>query len=1172
MEAHEPKESAMEIDGEEENELPPLRAAPSLFPSFGVSSASSSPAAAAAPSSAAPVPQWLSNSSFTADASTINSSSAAAFSGGLPAGLPDSDDEDERGDDDEERGQRARVSYEMVESSESDREMERRRKKKRRRRKTSGVEDNVASDRKASVRVWADSGVLKPSKEYFVDLKGDRDNLAFGSLYRMDVARYKPYNSEERFGLEFRGMHRQSGSVLETDGDIDAQDSKLKSAGRYWAAKYAAFERNKTYKHLRVIAPVKSSLTLPGSFVPLMEEDDSNETVDGVSAAGKSLLEESWEDEVLRRTRDFNKMTREQPRNGKVWIEFAEFQDKVASKQPQKGARLQTLEKKIGILEKANELNPENEELLLLLLKSYQRRDSGDALVGRWKKILVQHSGSCRLWKEFLRLLQSEFSRFKVSDMRKMYSHAIQALSSACVKQSRQLHSNEGSQFDHSFIEMELGLVDIFMNLCRLEWQAGYRELATALLQAEIEFGLFCPPLLLTESSKQRLFEHFWNSGAARVGEEGALGWSIWLEKEEEERERTMKEDSLKDNDEGGWTGWFIPTSKPEEIGDDAKEINNEAVDHVEDEMDDGNPVEDDDPETLLKMLGVDVDAGLSVDVKDNSTWNKWSKEELQRDFNQWLPVHAKADKLLNENDERDEEEQLVGVILYEDVYEHLFSISSEEARLSLVSQFIDFFSGKISHRVCSNSPTWIEKTLSAEDFSDSILLHLRDVSGALMRAQSSSVNCHMEVLLNNGNKVYRGANMMVFLRNAILLCLAIFPRNYILEEAVLMAEELSHTSGSTSIPSVTPCRTLAKNLLKKDRQDILFCGIYAQREAAFQNIDHARKVFDMALGSIEVLPVELQNNAPLLYFWYAQTELNNNSGNYLESSHRALHILTCLGSGVAFSPYKCQPSNLQVLRARQGFKEKLKATKAMWMRSLINDQTVALICASALFEELTSGSVAGIEILKQAFGMVLPEGRRYSYQLEMLYNYLAKMLQRRHPEFGLSKIWDSVMRGLEIYPFSPELLSSLVRTSSYASPYRLRCTFDDLCHRHPSVVVWVFALEFEMAKGGSEHRIHGLFERALTNDTLRSSVLLWRSYIAYEIDVAQNPSSAKRIFFRAIHACPWSKRLWLEGFLKLSSVLTAKELSDLQEVMRDKELNIRTDIYEILLQDETPS
>ncbi|KAG5007480.1 hypothetical protein JHK85_026022 [Glycine max] len=106
------------------------------------------------------------------------------------------------------------------------------------------------------------------------------------------------------------------------------------------------------------------------------------------------------------------------------------------------------------------------------------------------------------------------------------------------------------------------------------------------------------------------------------------------------------------------------------------------------------------------------------------------------------------------------------------------------------------------------------------------------------------------------------------------------------------------------------------------------------------------------------------------------------------------------------------------------------------------------------------------------------------------------------------------------------------------------------------------------MFKGGSHHRIRGLFEKALSNDGLCSSVLLWRCYIMFEMEIAHDPSAARRAFFRAIHSCPWSKRLWLDGFLKLNSVLTAKELSDLQEVMRDKELNLRTDIYEILLQE----
>ncbi|KAM7251519.1 hypothetical protein ACFE04_023402 [Oxalis oulophora] len=107
------------------------------------------------------------------------------------------------------------------------------------------------------------------------------------------------------------------------------------------------------------------------------------------------------------------------------------------------------------------------------------------------------------------------------------------------------------------------------------------------------------------------------------------------------------------------------------------------------------------------------------------------------------------------------------------------------------------------------------------------------------------------------------------------------------------------------------------------------------------------------------------------------------------------------------------------------------------------------------------------------------------------------------------------------------------------------------------------------MNRGGPQPRIHGLFERALANDQLRNCVLLWRAYIGYEVHVVCNLSAAKRIFFRAIHACPWSKKLWLDGFLKLNSILTPKELSDLQEVMRDKELNLRTDIYEILLRDE---
>lgn len=123
----------------------------------------------------------------------------------------------------------------------------------------------------------------------------------------------------------------------------------------------------------------------------------------------------------------------------------------------------------------------------------------------------------------------------------------------------------------------------------------------------------------------------------------------------------------------------------------------------------------------------------------------------------------------------------------------------------------------------------------------------------------------------------------------------------------------------------------------------------------------------------IVTITQELQSKVPLLYFWYAEVELANSPGDGLDSSSRALHILSCLGSGVAYGPFKSKPSSVQLLRAHQGFKERMRTVRSAWMHGVIDDQSVALICSAALFEELTTGWAAGIEVLNQAFAMVLP-------------------------------------------------------------------------------------------------------------------------------------------------------------------------------------------------------
>lgn len=200
----------------------------------------------------------------------------------------------------------------------------------------------------------------------------------------------------------------------------------------------------------------------------------------------------------------------------------------------------------------------------------------------------------------------------------------------------------QGQSEDPSLVQLELGLVDIFISLCRFEWQSGYQELATGLLQAEIEYSLFCPPLLLSSQSKRRLFEHFWSTGGARVGEDGAVGWSTWLSKEEQNKLNTSTEEFLQEKEVGGWTGWSDPPSEKIASGE-VPEKSEEPVacnETTDENLDNEDIPLNDDIESLLKKLGVNVDAEPHTDVKDAKTWNRWAEEELSRDSEQWMPVH----------------------------------------------------------------------------------------------------------------------------------------------------------------------------------------------------------------------------------------------------------------------------------------------------------------------------------------------------------------------------------------------------------------------------------------------------------------------------------------------------------------------------------------------------
>ena len=58
-----------------------------------------------------------------------------------------------------------------------------------------------------------------------------------------------------------------------------------------------------------------------------------------------------------------------------------------------------------------------------------------------------------------------------------------------------------------------------------------------------MEFNLFCPGLVtrVSHAEKVALFEAFWDSCHPRFGENGAKGWSLWMEEKKTDTVEPMR-------------------------------------------------------------------------------------------------------------------------------------------------------------------------------------------------------------------------------------------------------------------------------------------------------------------------------------------------------------------------------------------------------------------------------------------------------------------------------------------------------------------------------------------------------------------------------------------------------------------------------------------------------
>ena len=97
-------------------------------------------------------------------------------------------------------------------------------------------------------------------------------------------------------------------------------------------------------------------------------------------------------------------------------------------------------------------------------------------------------------------------------------------------------------------------------------------------------------------------------------------------------------------------------------------------------------------------------------------------------------------------------------------------------------------------------------------------------------------------------------------------------------------------------------------------------------------------------------------------------------------------------------------------------------------------------------------------------------------------------------------------------------------------------------------------------AQSATASRLRWLFELALSCAAAQRTVLLWRLYLRFEM-ASKGYLNAKRVYYRGVHTCPWSKQLWLDAMRSpCRNVFTESELDDIRKLMLDKGFHFRVE------------
>lgn len=90
--------------------------------------------------------------------------------------------------------------------------------------------------------------------------------------------------------------------------------------------------------------------------------------------------------------------------------------------------------------------------------------------------------------------------------------------------------------------------------------------------------------------------------------------------------------------------------------------------------------------------------------------------------------------------------------------------------------------------------------------------------------------------------------------------------------------------------------------------------------------------------------------------------------------------------------------------------------------------------------------------------------------------------------------------------------------------------------------------------------RVRNLFEEMVEGNQMRQCALFWRLYLRFEVAMGKI-GAAKKVFYRGLSVCPWSRALYLDGLAVCRPYFSERECDDVVQWMVAGGLNIRKEL-----------